>query len=41
MEVTVKWLMKTDNTAQRNHENLEFWSDEVMGNKTNTPIQQS
>lgn len=34
----VKWLMNTDNAVQQNCENLEYWSDEVMGNKTNTPI---
>jgi hypothetical protein len=33
----VKWLRDTAKAAQWNCANLEYWSDGVMGNKTDTP----
>jgi hypothetical protein len=31
-------LMNTDYDAQRDCENLEYWSDGLMGKKTDTPV---
>ena len=38
VDVTMKWFMNTDHAAQQSCENLEYWSDGVMRQRTDTPI---